>query len=156
MNTPTPPQATNALTALALATLLTLGFDLQGLLVALLTTTALALLPTTYAFALGTAAIATLTPPQATTPQVQLPPLLLVAIALLVLALWSEFTTPQDRPTLPVLLAVTLALAVIAVLGVRETESLWLTGSLLLGVLVTTAYALHRYTTVFILEEPAQ
>lgn len=145
------PEVVRVLAGILLLVTLTTGLGVRGALAAVLTIAVLAVLPPIYGFAVGQLAVASLAPP--TRSILLATPSVLGAELALFLALWSDLTTPADRDLLPVLIVTTGLLAVVAGVTIGETESLWATGGVLLGSLVLLAYALHRYTTVFVLEE---
>lgn len=151
MNRPTLPQVACVIAAITLFATLSTGFGIPGLAIASLTTLAIIALPAPYAFAIGQLGVAVLAPSRI--PDLLAMPTIWGAEAALVLLLWSDQFAERDRDTVPTTVALTLLIAVLVAVLVWETESLWLTASVLLALIVTLAYALHRYTIVFITEE---
>lgn len=153
MNRPSLPTLTTALAATTILITLTAAAGIEGALAGLLTAAALTLLPPVYAFAIGQVAVGVLAPSRL--PELLASPELLGAEAALILGLWSDLTAGTERESVPLLLGGTLGLGIVGLGVYWETESLWLTGGVLTASIVTLAYAIHRYTLVFVLEEAA-
>lgn len=151
MNRPTRSQVVTAIAALCIIITLAAGFGVEGLLAGGVAALAFAVLPGPFAFVIGQLAIGVLAPTRI--PDILSMPAIFGAELAVFLALWSDHIPSSARQNLPVAIAVTVLLACIAAFGYGETESLWLTGGVLLASIVTLAYALQRYTVLFVLEE---
>jgi len=153
VNRSTRRTATSALGVLLLAVAATAGFGLPGLVAAILTAAASAVLGPVYGFALGQLAIAVLVRNSGS--ELTSNPALVGAEVGLFVLLWSTLVPGRwtDRETLRtggVAVLGTVGFAVPTWGGLAQTEALWLTGGVLLASIVALSYLLHRYTNVFV------